>query len=193
MLPLFALNTVLFPGCVLDLQVFEARYLDMVSQCMRQQSTFGVVSILEGNEVGQAPGQLAQVGCEALLVDWQQLANGLLGVRVQGGRCFEVQSTQTQANQLSLAEVQWRCSAPETALIEANEELLGLLTALSQHPQIQSLNVPLAGLDRHALAYWLGYLLPLSQAQKLELLSVQDAQDKLERIHVWLDVLQGHH
>ena len=53
-LPLFPLNTVLFPGCFLDLQIFEARYLDMISRCMKQGEGFGVVCILEGEQVGKA-------------------------------------------------------------------------------------------------------------------------------------------
>ena len=64
-LPLFPLNTVLFPGCILDLQIFEARYLDMIGRCMKQGGGFGVVCILEGSEVGIAPQGFAMVGCEA--------------------------------------------------------------------------------------------------------------------------------
>ena len=57
-LPLFPLNTVLFPGCILDLQIFEARYLDMIGRCMKQGGGFGVVCILDGEEVGIAPAGL---------------------------------------------------------------------------------------------------------------------------------------
>ncbi len=57
-LPLFPLNTVLFPGCILDLQIFEARYLDMIGRCMKQGGGFGVVCILEAKEVGIAPAGL---------------------------------------------------------------------------------------------------------------------------------------
>lgn len=54
-LPLFPLNAVLFPGCRLDLQIFEARYLDMISRCMKQGTGFGVVTIGEGREeIGRA-------------------------------------------------------------------------------------------------------------------------------------------
>lgn len=87
-LPLFPLNAVLFPGCRLDLQIFEARYLDMISRCMKQGTGFGVVTIGEGREVGEAPSRLAMVGCEASVRDWQQRPNGLLGIRVEGGRRF---------------------------------------------------------------------------------------------------------
>ncbi|EGH43159.1 ATP-dependent protease La, partial [Pseudomonas syringae pv. pisi str. 1704B] len=62
-LPLFPLNAVLFPGCVLDLQLFEARYLDMIGRCMKQGEGFGVVCITEGSEVGSVPGGYSMIGC----------------------------------------------------------------------------------------------------------------------------------
>jgi uncharacterized protein len=104
-LPLFPLNTVLFPGCMLDLQIFEARYLDMISRCMKQGSGFGVVCIVEGEEVGEAASSFAAIGCEALVRDFQQRPNGLLGIRVEGGRRFRVRSAQVLPDQLTIAEV----------------------------------------------------------------------------------------
>ena len=70
-LALFPLNTVLFPGCTLDLQLFEARYLDMISRCMKKGESFGVVCILDGSEVGMAPDGYALIGCEALIRDFK--------------------------------------------------------------------------------------------------------------------------
>ena len=64
-LPLFPLNTVLFPGCILDLQIFEARYLDMIGRCMKQGGGFGVVCILEGRKSVSRRQGFAMVGCEA--------------------------------------------------------------------------------------------------------------------------------
>ena len=107
-LPLFPLNTVLFPGCMLDLQIFEARYLDMVSRCMKQGQGFGVVCIIDGAEVGEAAGQFSAIGCEALIRDFEQRPNGLLGIRVEGGRRFRVQHAQVLPDQLTLAEVERR-------------------------------------------------------------------------------------
>ena len=105
-LPLFPLNTVLFPGCVLDLQIFEARYLDMISRCMKQGSGFGVVCIIEGAEVGDAASHFAAIGCEARVCDFQQRPNGLLGIRVEGGRRFRVERAQVLPDQLTIADVQ---------------------------------------------------------------------------------------
>src|SRR5690606_2873588 len=106
-LPLFPLSTVLFPGCMLDLQIFEARYLDMISRCMKQGEGFGVVCIVEGAEVGEAASRFAALGCEALVRDFQQRPNGLLGIRVEGGRRFVVRRAQVLPDQLTLAEVEW--------------------------------------------------------------------------------------
>ena len=115
--PLFPLNTVLFPGCILDLQIFEARYLDMVSACMRRGEGFGVVALLEGREVGEAARRFSTLGCEALIRDFQQRPNGLLGIRVEGGRRLRVGEVSVQADQLTLAEVSWLDEAEDAPLL----------------------------------------------------------------------------
>ena len=104
-LPLFTLNTVLFPGCNLDLQVFEARYLDMIGRCMKQGGGFGVVCILEGEQVGRAPESFAGIGCQALIEDFQQQDNGLLGIRVEGERRFMVDEFEVRKDNLLVADV----------------------------------------------------------------------------------------
>ena len=128
-LALFPLNTVLFPGCTLDLQLFEARYLDMISRCMKKGESFGVVCILDGKEVGMAPDGYALIGCEALIRDFKQQDNGLLGIRVEGGRRFRVLDTGVQKDQLLVAEVQWLDEQPDQPLDEEDADLLALLQA----------------------------------------------------------------
>ena len=140
-LPLFPLDTVLFPGCMLDLQIFEARYLDMVSQCLKAGHGFGVVHILDGSEVGAAPASFARVGCEALIRDWQQLPNGLLGIRVEGGRRFDVQTFEVLRDQLTVAQVAWRNEGDALPLAEEHADLLVLLEALGQHPMVKTLGL----------------------------------------------------
>ncbi|MEB3735215.1 hypothetical protein ULF88_16675 [Halopseudomonas pachastrellae] len=83
---LFPLKFLLVPGCHLDLQIFEARYLDMVSRCFRQQQGFVVVGLESGSEVGSGNLRFGAIGCEARIIDWQQRDNGLLGIRVGGRR-----------------------------------------------------------------------------------------------------------
>ncbi|WP_191486345.1 LON peptidase substrate-binding domain-containing protein [Pseudomonas sp. FEN] len=190
-LALFPLNTVLFPGCILDLQIFEARYLDMISRCMKQSSGFGVVCILEGQEVGQAPEGFALVGCEALIRDFQQQDNGLLGIRVEGGRRFRVLDSQLQRDQLTVAEVEWLDEIPEQPLQDEDEDLVALLKALAEHPMVAALNMGTAATGQQSLANQLAYLLPFSELDKIDLLELDDPQQRLDAIQVLLDELQG--
>ena len=190
-LPLFPLSTVLFPGCVLDLQIFEARYLDMIARCMKQGTGFGVVCILDGREVGDAPQDIARIGCEALIRDFQQQDNGLLGIRVEGGRRFEVLSTELQRDQLLFAEVEWLEEVPEQPLQEEDQDLLALLKALAEHPMVAALNMSTEVAGQQSLANQLAYLLPFAEADKIELLQVDDPQQRLDGIQVLLDEIQG--
>ncbi|WP_166360478.1 LON peptidase substrate-binding domain-containing protein [Pseudomonas akapageensis] len=190
-LPLFPLNTVLFPGCILDLQIFEARYLDMIGRCMKQGAGFGVVCILEGEEVGLAPEGYALVGCEALIRDFQQQSNGLLGIRVEGGRRFRVLNTEVQRDQLLMAEVEWLPDVPETPLQEEDADLVALLYALAEHPMVASLSMGTDAAGQQSLANQLAYLLPFTELDKIDLLALDDPQQRLDAIQALLDDLQG--
>jgi Lon protease-like protein len=190
-LPLFPLDTVLFPGCPLDLQLFEPRYLDMLSRCLKQGVGFGVVGILDGHEVGSAPGRCADIGCEARIIDWQQRPNGLLGIRIVGARRFRVGQVQVQADQLSVATVEWLNEAPELDLSASQDDLCALLAALAEHPRIAAMGLDGEVVGQLQLANQLGYLLPFTVAQKLELLSLGEPVASLQLIQRWLEQLQG--
>jgi len=190
-LPLFPLNTVLFPGCMLDLQIFEARYLDMLGRCLKQDAGFGVVCIVEGAEVGEAASRFSAIGCEALIRDWQQLANGLLGIRVEGGRRFRVCNTELQRDQLILADVDWLIEAEDQPLQAEHADLAALLGALAEHPMVASLGMGGEVKGQQALVNQLAYLLPFTAGQKLELLALDEPQLRLARIQKMLDSLQG--
>ncbi|WP_333984578.1 LON peptidase substrate-binding domain-containing protein [Ectopseudomonas khazarica] len=190
-LPLFPLNTVLFPGCVLDLQVFEARYLDMISRCMKQGSGFGVVCIVEGEEVGEAASRFAAIGCEALVRDFQQRTNGLLGIRVEGGRRFRVERAQILPDQLTVAEVHWLEEQPDSPLHGEHADLAALHAALAEHPLVAGLEMAGVVSGQQQLANQLAYLLPLEPGQKLQLLQLDDPGLRLEQLHAMLELLQG--
>ncbi|WPC04550.1 LON peptidase substrate-binding domain-containing protein [Pseudomonas benzenivorans] len=190
-LPLFPLNTVLFPGCLLDLQIFEARYLDMISRCMKRGEGFGVVCIVEGEEVGEAASRFAAIGCEALIRDFQQRPNGLLGIRVEGGRRFRVQRAQVLPDQLTLAEVDWLEDDPQRPLLAEHADLAALLGALAEHPLVEGLGMGGAVGDQAALANQLAYLLPLAAEQKLQVLALDEPQARLQLLQAALAQLQG--
>lgn len=190
MLPLFPLNTVLFPGCMLDLQIFEARYLDMISRCMKQGSGFGVVCILEGEEVGEAANRFSAVGCEALIRDWKQRSNGLLGIRVEGGRRFRVNRADVERNQLTVAEVDWLGEVADRPITDEHADLMALLRALAGHPLVADLGMGDTVDGQHALANQLAYLLPFSPEEKLQLLVQADPLRRLAQIQVLVENLQ---
>lgn len=190
-LALFPLNTVLFPDCILDLQIFEARYLDMIGRCMKQGSGFGVVCILEGEEVGTAAQGYAQIGCEALITDFHQQDNGLLGIRVRGGRRFRILQNEVQKDQLTVARVQWLEEAPEQPLQDEDADLIALLKALAEHPMVEALDMGVEATGQLSLANQLAYLLPFSEQDKIDLLQLDDPQQRLDAIQQLLDELQG--
>ena len=190
-LALFPLNTVLFPGCILDLQLFEARYLDMISRCMKKGESFGVVCILDGKEVGMAPDGYALIGCEALIRDFKQQDNGLLGIRVEGGRRFRVRDAGVQKDQLLVAEVQWLEELPDRPLEEEDADLLALLHALAEHPMVAALDMDAHAEGQQALGHQLAYLLPFTEVDKIDLLQLDDPQQRLDAIQMLLDELQG--
>jgi Lon protease-like protein len=190
-LPLFPLNTVLFPGCLLDLQIFEARYLDMIGRCMKQGTGFGVVCIVEGEQVGKAPPVVASIGCEAMIRDFVQQDNGLLGIRVEGVRRFELSQTEVQKDQLMVGEVHWLAEQPDSPLADQDDDLLALLVALGEHPMVEALDMPREVDGRQALANQLAYLLPFMEEDKLDLLAIDSPAQRLEEIQKLLERIQG--
>ena len=98
-IPLFPLNAVLFPGGPLSLRIFEPRYLDMVSHCLKTDSAFGVCLIQDGKEAGPAAVPHS-IGTLARIIDWDKLPEGLLGIVVLGSHRFVIESTEIGNNQL---------------------------------------------------------------------------------------------
>ncbi|TRX73128.1 LON peptidase substrate-binding domain-containing protein [Pseudomonas mangiferae] len=190
-LPLFPLDTVLFPGCVLDLQLFEARYLDMLGRCLKQGHGFGVVALYAGSEVGEAASDFAEVGCEALIRDWQQRPNGLLGVRVKGGRRLRVTASQVRPDRALMGDVEWLPEPADLPLDDAHDDLLALLGALGEHPMVAALGMDGAVQGQRDLANRLAYLLPFELPRKVELLALDDPRRRLQRLQALLELLQG--
>ena len=97
-LPLFPLNTVLFPDGILPLRVFETRYMDMARACMKSASPFGVVLIKSGAEVGTA-AEPEQVGTLAHIAELDMENLGVLLLRATGGKRFRILQTRVLPDQ----------------------------------------------------------------------------------------------
>ncbi|MGE0312063.1 MAG: LON peptidase substrate-binding domain-containing protein [Lautropia sp.] len=103
-LAIFPLATVLFPGGVLPLRIFEARYMDMVRECMKHDRPFGVCRITHGNEAG-SPAEHEPVGCLATISHWDMEQLGLLHIRTVGTRRFRIMDESLGENGLLRADV----------------------------------------------------------------------------------------
>lgn len=180
-IPLFPLHTVLFPGGPLPLRIFEARYIDMVSACMKSGTGFGVCLIREGKEVGVA-ASTHDIGTLALIQDWHQRHDGLLGITVRGEQRFELRSVRVQSDQLCWAQAD--LLAPEPS-VEVSERHLALVDVLRR--TIEGIGGHYAQLPTHyADATWVGYrlaeLLPLKLSQKQYFLQIDDPVRRLDGI-----------
>ena len=103
--PLFPLSTVLFPGGPLPLRIFEARYVDMIGRCMKNDEPFGVLLIREGQEAA-GPATTFEVGTLARIVDWYQGSDGLLGVTARGERRFRLLDAWREPDGLNVGEIE---------------------------------------------------------------------------------------
>ena len=187
-LPLFPLSGVLMPYGRMPLQIFEPRYLDLVRDCMKTDSAFGVVWIRRGAEVaqrGSASPQLGDYGTTARIVDWDQLPNGLLGLTIQGGQRFDLGATAVRANGLVVGQVALRPQLEPVAMEPRWQSLLDILHSLETHPHIQRMALQLDYDDAWQVACTLVQLLPLDEALKYQLLGI----DSIESLMVELDTI----
>lgn len=177
-IPLFPLQTVLFPGGPLPLRVFERRYVDMVSECMRGGYGFGVCLIREGGEVGEA-ADVCEVGTLAEIFDWDQGEDGILQIIAMGQRRFRVLSRWLQADQLSRAQVRFLNDPGPSTLPQEYRSLAKLLREL-----IKRVGAPYSEVSTHYDdAVWVGgrlfELLPLPGSEKQQYLAIDDPMERL--------------
>jgi len=183
-LPLFPLQkTVLVPGAALDLRIFERRYLDMVGECGRNGSGFGVCLILDGNEVG-TPATPAAFGTEAVIEDFGTTPEGLLSLRVRGQRRFHVVRTRVRDSGLVMADIEfceedWSSPRlrPEHALLgEVLRRILAQITEGNADPE------PALFEDAAWVGWRLAEVLPLPQARRQALLQLDDPHARLQQL-----------
>ena len=185
-LPLFPLRTVLFPGAVLPLKIFEQRYLSLVRDCARDETGFGVCLIREGEEA-VSPVKPAQVGTCAEIVDWYTLEDGLLGVTTIGTDRFRTRNVWREDDGLFMAEVALLDEPPATAVPEAYSVLSDVLARFMEKV---GANYPQSTPEHLQDACWVGYrlaeLLPLSGIEKQHMLEMDDPVQRLQQL---LDVM----
>ena len=179
--PLFPLNTVLFPGGPLPLRIFEARYVDMVSERMRNDGPFGVLLIKDGPEAG-GPASTYEIGTLARITDFYQGSDGLLGITAIGEQRFELKSAERQADGLHIGEVDVLPDDPAMPVPETYEGIAEILEGV-----LDNLGRLYESLERrYDDAGWVSYrfveILPIDLEQKQACLENPDPHERLKRV-----------
>ncbi|MBL1141299.1 MAG: peptidase S16 [Proteobacteria bacterium] len=187
--PLFPLNTVVFPEGELPLRIFEPRYIDMISECLRQDSGFGICLIEEGEEAGK-PAKFFPMGTEVKIIDWDNTDDGLLGITVKGQRRFKVESFDIQPDNLCVGEVTFLDDDDE--LIP--EEYLNFSALLKEIGNRYELPF-LAESERFEDANWvserLAELLPFEMSSKQALLEMDNALRRFDYMQSLLEKIDA--
>ena len=182
-IPLFPLQSVLFPGATLPLHIFEPRYREMVGRCLEHDEPFGICLILEGEEVG-TPAIPHRVGTEARIIASQRYRDGRYDIVVEGHRRFEVLMLD-RARPYLRADVRFLEESPgaeDTALTEAVAKLFeGVLESLELSGQAV-IDETWKDLDATSLSYKVASELPVDEDAKQEILEIRDTGSRLRRL-----------
>jgi Lon protease-like protein len=191
-LALFPLQSVLFPGAHLQLRVFEARYLDLVSHCLREKAPFGAICLRQGLEVRSADDAtvlLESTGVLAQLEEVDAEQTGVLRVRCLGTQRFEIGEPKQQPGGLWTARA-WLVDddavvAPSAALVPTVRALANAIGALERKdgsPFVKPYKFDNAGWVANR---WCE-LLPISLAAKQKLMALEDPQMRLKLVDEYL-------
>lgn len=189
-LPLFPLRTVLFPGGLLPLKVFEQRYIDMTKACLGGGRPFGVCLITRGDEVARGDGalpQIATIGTLAHIVNVDMPQLGIFHVSTIGGHRFRVRGHAADAQGAMIAEASILDDEPRHPLAESHAPLARILQAIAS--RLGSANFPSE--VHYDDATWVGHrlaeLLPLPLSIKQSMLEVNDANVRLASLAQFLE------
>jgi Lon protease-like protein len=191
-IPIFPLSTVLFPGGVLPLRIFEARYMDMVRDCMQRELPFGICLITRGGEVGEAAEHEA-IGCLAHIRGWDMPQLGLLQLRTVGGMRFSVVDRRVGRNGLIRATAD---ELPEDPRVEVPDELSECVMLIRRivdelrerepDPDKRMIAEPCDVESASWVANRLCEFLPISNSARHKLMALDEPLARLSLVHRYL-------
>lgn len=188
-IPLFPLNTVIFPEGELQLRLFEPRYLDMVTECLRTNTGFGICLISDGKEAGE-PAEFHHMGTFVKVIDWDQMDDGLLGITVRGEQRFKVEKTDLQKDKLCLGDV-IMLDEDEECLPVSYQGFSDLLKEIGKRYELPFINEP----ERFEEAVWvsdrLAELLPFDISAKQSLLEMDSALNRFDYMQALLEKIDA--
>jgi hypothetical protein len=179
-IPIFPLNVVLFPNGPLPLRIFETRYIDMVSECMKLDRPFGVLLVQDDFNISKA--SVYKVGTLAKINDFHQGSDGLLGVTARGGQRFRMMSCEREAKGLNIAKIELIEEEKSFALPPDLKFLSGILENI-----LKELGLLYEGQDKHYDdAVWVSHrffeVLPIDLAEKQASLESSCTTERLNQI-----------
>lgn len=189
-LPLFPLNTILLPGGQLRLKVFEPRYLDLVSDCLRSGEPFGVCLIKSGPEVGEV-AEPERMGTLAHIRKADMHEVGVFDLDIVGGDRYRIQSTRVGSNQLLIGEVEVLPPESSAPVPEHCAACLRLLRRMAR--ELPELNLRPVRDEAAWVGHRLVELLPFEMGARQAMLEFNDPVRRLEiivefvREHGWQD------
>lgn len=184
--PIFPLNAVLFPGGLLPLRVFEARYMDMTRDCLKRDQPFGVCLIREGTEVG-APAVPEGVGCLAKILEWDMQQQGILNIKTRGGQRFRILERRAEAQGLISAEIEL---IPPEARVAVPAEFASCARLVEMVVVDQGKSIfaePHAFDDASWVGYRLAEILPVPLIAKQKLLELSGSLARLSILQRFLE------
>lgn len=193
-IPLFPLSTPLMPFGTMPLQIFEQRYLDLVANCMREGSGFGVVWLRKGSEISGGSIDTPDVGdygTYARIIDFDQLPNGLLGITIRGESRFDVGDVWRSDSGLVKAKVEMGAPLQPVAMKDDWQSLVTVLHGLEGHPLVQRLGLNTDYDNAWDVAFTLVQLLPFEESVKYELLGMPTIEDLVTELDILLNQISG--
>jgi len=180
-LPLFPLSSIVLPGGLLPLRLFEPRYIDMVKNCFKTESGFGVCLIKDGSEAGE-PSQPYPQGTLVKIIDFDQGPDGLLHITAQGQQEFNLLTYAANTDDLLIGEVQLIDPGDAIVMNPGYKDLSRKLAIILQYVE-PNIMYPDKQLDNPEwICNRLLELLPLSAASKFELLQLPDTGSRLDAL-----------
>ena len=184
-IPIFPLNTVMYPDGLLPLKIFETRYMDMAKACMKDNSPFGICLIQAGSEVGAAATPYS-IGTLAHIADWDMPQLGILNITAQGGQRFLIESSDVGDNGLITAEVSLLSAEPTQPVTDEFSICATVFDTIAQELGAARFSNPMHPEQAAWLGYRLAESLPIKVSAKQDLLEMNDSLMRLRILQEFL-------
>lgn len=183
--PLFPLQSVILPRGRVPLKLFEPRYLDMLTRCLKQDRGFVTLLLRSGSEL-RGDEDFYDIGTYVRVVDFAPLEGGLLGITVEGVAKAYVVRHWRAPDGLMLGDVEWLMDEPAVPMPEDGGELVEVLQALLQHPVVRDLGMSIDFEDSRDVGWRLTELLPIDRHDKQRLVELTDPLERLAQLETVL-------